>query len=62
MRRTDLHRFRFDSFRALFWEFRQSAASGRSGEPSPADGLSADRAEEKPSSWEDLWIDLGGEG
>lgn len=62
MRRMDLPRFRFDSFRALFWEFRQPAPGGRAGESSPADGLSADRAEDRPSSWEELWIDLGGEG
>jgi hypothetical protein len=61
MRRMNLPRFRFNSFPVFFSEHDMPVGQRFPGGQPPSAGLPTDFAEEPIASWEELWIDLGGE-
>jgi hypothetical protein len=54
--------FRFDSFPPLFLGPSQVIGHPAAAEPHLTIRLPADLRDERLSDWENLWIDLGGEG
>jgi hypothetical protein len=62
MRRTDGPRFALDTSFTRFLEFADWSAPRHDQKPYQADNRIGAPLEGDASNWENLWIDLGGEG